>query len=235
TGHTVVEIAAGTGGVTVMAAVRVGVTGRVIATDLSAPMLRIAASKVAALPALPVDLVVMDGQQLGVRDHARDGLICQLGLMFFSDRHAGLQEFRRVLRAHGRLAVQTWSSPDRVPFFGLLSDALSRYFPNERTALYSPSALSDPDHLEDLLTAAGFDDVSVVTETRDVAFGSFDEYWSAIEAGGGRMGEFYLALSNANRRGVQAEVRERMAQFRAGSRLILKAEALIATGRNAER
>jgi len=155
--------------------------------------------------------------------------------MFFPDRNAGLQEFRRVLRAHGRLAVQTWSSPDRVPFFGLLSDALSRYFPNERAALYSPSALSDPDHLEDLLTAAGFDDVSVVTETRDVAFGSFDEYWSAIEAGGGRMGEFYLALSNANRRGVQAEVRERMAQFRAGSRLILKAEALIATGRNAER
>jgi ubiquinone/menaquinone biosynthesis C-methylase UbiE len=229
-GHTLLEVAAGTGGLTVMAAAAVGAAGHVIATDLSEPMLRVAASKVAALP---VNLVVMDGQQLGVRDRACDVLICQLGLMFFPDREAGLREFRRVLREHGRLGVQTWSSPDRVPFFGLLSDALSRYLPNERSALYSPAALSDPDHLERLLTTAGFDEVSIVKETRKVAFGSFDEYWGAIEAGGGRMGQFYLALRTAERRAVQAEVRERMAQFQAGRRLILKAEALIATGRNA--
>jgi len=145
----------------------------VIATDLSLPMLRVAKGKIAELS---LDLVVMDGQDLACRDRRFDVVICQLGLMFFPDARRGLQEFRRVLRQHGRLAVQVWSWPDRVSFFGVLADALSQYFPDQRDVLYSPAALADPDRLEQLLATAGFRDVSVVKETRDIAFESFDEY-----------------------------------------------------------
>src|SRR5215831_15858730 len=129
-------------------------------------MLRVAKGKIAGLP---LDLLVMDGQDLACRDRSVDVVICQLGLMFFPNVTRGLEEFRRVLRAHGRLAIQVWSRPERVAFFGMLADALSRYFPDQRDVLYSPAALADPDRLEQLLTTAGFRDVSLRKETRKIA------------------------------------------------------------------
>jgi ubiquinone/menaquinone biosynthesis C-methylase UbiE len=225
-GQKVLEVAAGTGALAGMAAAQVGVSGRVVVADLSLPMLRVAKGKIAGLAAAPV---VMDGQELACRDRSVDVVICQLGLMFFPDARRGIQEFRRVLRREGRLAVQVWSWPDRVPFFGVLADALCRYFPDHRDALYSPAALADPHRLERLL-AAGFRNLSVVMETREVAFESFDEYWSGIEAGGGRLGQFYLELGDRERRAVRDEVSGRMVPFESNGRLILRAEALIAVG-----
>jgi ubiquinone/menaquinone biosynthesis C-methylase UbiE len=229
-GQTVLDVAAGTGGLAVMAASRVGPSGRVIATDISLPMLHVAKGKIAGLP---MDLVVSDGQDLAWRDRSFDVVTCQLGLMFFPDARRGLREFRRVLRGHGWLAVQVWSTPDRVPFFGIVADALSRYYPEQRGILYLSSSLADPDHLQWLLSDAGFRHVSVVAETREVAFDSFKHYWSAIEAGAGRFGQFYLELPDDERRAVRDEVSRRMAQFESGRGLVLKAEALIGTGTNA--
>jgi SAM-dependent methyltransferase len=210
-GDRVLEVAAGTGGLTAMAGAAVGRSGRVLATDLSVPMLRMAKSKITGLPA---DLAVMDGQSLACRSASFDVVVCQLGLMFFPDASRGLQEFRRVLREHGRLAAQVWSSPNRVSFFGVLADALSQHLPDQRAALYSPAALADPVRLELLLLTAGFRDVAVVKETREVAFESFDEYWRGIEAGGGRFGQFYLELGGAERRAVRGEVSRRMTDVR---------------------
>jgi ubiquinone/menaquinone biosynthesis C-methylase UbiE len=229
-GQTVLDVAAGTGGLAVMAASRVGPSGRVIATDISLPMLHVAKGKI---PGLPVHLLVSDGQDLACRDRSFDVVTCQLGLMFFPDVRRGLREFRRVLRRHGRLAVQVWSEPDRVPFFGIVADALSRYYAEQRGILYLSSALADPDRLQWLLADAGFRDVSIVAHTREVAFDSFDHYWSAIEAGAGRFGQFYLQLPEDEHRAVRDEVCGRMAQFGSGGRLVLKAEALIGTGTNA--
>src|SRR5262249_3975474 len=177
-------------------------------------------------------LVGMDGQDLACKDRSVDVVICQLGLMFFPNVTRGLEEFRRVLRPHGRLAIQVWSRPDRVSFFGMLADALNRYFPDQRDVLYSPAALADPDRLEQLLATAGFRDVSVVKETREIAFTSFDEYWGGIEAGGGRLGQFYLGLRDAERRTVRDEVSRHMARFESSGLLVLEAEALIGTGNN---
>jgi ubiquinone/menaquinone biosynthesis C-methylase UbiE len=230
-GQKVLDVAAGTGALAVMAAAQVGISGRVTAADLSLPMLRVAKGKIAGLA---VDPVLMDGQDLACGDRTFDVVICQLGLMFFPDARRGVQEFRRVLRQHGRLAVQVWSWPDRVSFFGVLADALSRHFPDHRDMLYSPAALADPDRLEQLLATAGLRHVSVVKETREIAFESFDEYWSGIEAGGGRLGQFYLELGDRERRAVRDEVSRRMALFESNGRLVLRAEALIAVGINSD-
>ena len=61
TGHRVLDVATGTDEAATLAGSRVGTTGRVIGIDVSAPMLRIAASKVAKQA---VSLSLMDGQTL---------------------------------------------------------------------------------------------------------------------------------------------------------------------------
>jgi hypothetical protein len=96
--------------------------------------------------------------------------------------------------------------------------------------LFRPSALADPDQLRTLLTRARFADVSVTLEHRSLAYDSYEEYWEGIEAGGGRMGQFYLGLPSNRRRAVREEVERGMARFRSGSRLVLEAEAFIGRG-----
>jgi ubiquinone/menaquinone biosynthesis C-methylase UbiE len=231
-GDSVLDVAAGTGEAAVGFGSSVGARGRVLAVDLAPAMLRVAAGKLAGLP---VRLALMDGQRLACRSGVFDAVVCQLGLMFFPEPLRGLEEFRRVLRVGGRVAVQVWSRPERSPFFGLLADALSGEFPEpQRAELYQPSALGDPDRLRTLLSGAGFRDVSVTPERHRVSYESFDEYWEPIERGGSRLGQFYLGLPDRQRRMVRQQVFDRISPFRFGSRLDLEAEAFIGRGVKAD-
>jgi ubiquinone/menaquinone biosynthesis C-methylase UbiE len=231
-GDSVLDVAAGTGWAALGLGSRVGAQGRVLAVDLAPAMLRMAAAKLAGLS---VRLALMDGQRLACRSAVFDAVVCQLGLMFFPEPRRGLEEFRRVLRCGGRVAVQVWSRPARAPFFGILADAMSGAFPEEQRAeLYQPSALGDPDRLRGLLSGAGFRDVSVTAERRRVSYESFDEYWEPIERGGSRLGQFYLGLPGRQRRMVRQQVLDRMSAFRSGSRLDLEAEAFVGRGVKAD-
>jgi ubiquinone/menaquinone biosynthesis C-methylase UbiE len=223
----VLDVATGTGEAAIRAASFIGPAGKVIAIDVSQPMLTVAAAKVADQP---VSLMVMDGQALGFKDESFDAVVCQLGLMFFPDAARSLDEWRRVLRRGGRLAVCVWSTPERVPLFGILMDALSRHFPDERDVLYQPSALADAETLERLLIGSAFRQVRIIREIREHWFESFDDYWRPFEAGGGRHGQLYLRLPAMLRESVRDEVRERMAPFRVRGRLAMQAEVLFGTG-----
>ena len=172
----------------------------------------------------------MDGQRLACRSGIFDAVVCQLGLMFFPEPLRGLEECREPCASGGRIALQVWSQPDRVPFYGILADALIREFPDQRDALYRPSSLADPDRLLALLVRAGFRDVSVTPERHGLAFESFEEYWQPIEAGASRIGQFYLELPESRRQVVREEVRGRMSSFQSGGRLTLEAEAFIGRG-----
>jgi SAM-dependent methyltransferase len=151
-----------------------------------------------------------------VRDASFHAVVCQLGLMFFPEPGRGLEEFWRVLRLGGRVALQVWSRPDRVPFYGFLADALSPHLPPEqRDTLHLPWRLAD--RLSELLMEAGFHEVSITPERRRIAFESFEDYWEPIEAGASRIGQFYLALPERRRRAVRVEVQTRMAPLRSGT------------------
>jgi ubiquinone/menaquinone biosynthesis C-methylase UbiE len=226
-GQRLLEVSAGTGALAEAAGALLGSAGRLIATDISLPMLRIAHGK---LPSPPVSAVAMDGGALACHEASCDAVICQLGLMYLPDLDRGLREFHRVLRPRGRVAVQVWSVPERVQYLGMLSDALSRHYPAQRDEVYSPSKLGDPARLEQLLRGAGFQDVAVAVETRALTFASFDDYWGAVEAGAGKLGQLYLDLPGEARRTVREEVAQRMAPLESGGQLVLRSEALIGTG-----
>jgi ubiquinone/menaquinone biosynthesis C-methylase UbiE len=226
-GHRVLDVATGTGEAAMLAAARLGTTGRVVGIDISPPMLRVAASK---LTNQPVSLLLMNGETLAFRDRTFDAVICQLGLMFLPDPATALDEWTRVLRRGGRLAVCVWGAPERVPLFGILMDELSRYFPDERALLYQPSAYADENVLERLLAGAALKAIRVTRETRAHRFKSFDEYWQPFEAGGGRHGQLFVRLPAAARQTVRDEVRKRMAPFFAQGELEIRADVLFASG-----
>lgn len=226
-GSRVLDVASGTGEAALGAVTRVGRTGMVIASDISAGMLKAARSRFPG----SYQAVVTDGQKLAFRDASFDAVICQLGLMFFPNPAAGLGEFRRMLHAGGGAAVCVISTPDRAPMWGLLAQALSRQLPAQRETLHLSFALADDDRLQSLFAEAGFRDIKVSREVRSGSVESFEEYWSAIETGTGQQPLIYASLPEAQRHAVRDEVRQGLSRFELDGRLELSVEMLIASGR----
>jgi SAM-dependent methyltransferase len=227
TGQRVLDVATGAGLSAVEAAALIGPSGLVLATDISLPMLERAKRNTGGLP---VRLVVMDGHALACRDASFDAVICLLGLMFFGDAARGLAEFRRVLRPAGRVALCVTTTPDRT-VYGRVFEAARPYLPPERDTMGWNFALSEPHRLEALLLEAGFRDVAVSREIPQVSFGSLDDYWAAMEAGGGLSGAAYCALSPEDRQAVRDEVRRSLLGSRADGPFAVEMEVLLGSGR----
>jgi ubiquinone/menaquinone biosynthesis C-methylase UbiE len=227
-GCRVLDVSTGTGEAARMALPLVGIEGLVVGVDISPAMLASARTRLQGAPFLPV---AADGQALPLRDGSFDAVVCQLGLQFLPDPARGLGEFRRVLRADGRVAICVISIPDRAPMWGNLADVLSRFLPELRDVLFLSFALHDPNRLEAMLAGAGFHDIRVERMTREDSFESFADYWEPIEAGVGSIPQAYLRLAIDERRAVREEVRSRLSRFERDGKLSMSVEMLIGSGR----
>jgi SAM-dependent methyltransferase len=166
-GDAVLDVATGPGTVARLAAARVGETGRVTGVDLSPAMLAIARAKGGG-----VEYVASPADALAVDDGAYDVVTCQQGLQFFPDKPAALREMRRASREGARLGVAVWRAIEESPFFAALRDAVGRALGADAAALYAggPWGMTGEDALAELVSAAGFGDVTVTAERLPVTF-----------------------------------------------------------------
>ena len=109
-GMRVLDVATGTGLAAEAALAAVGLSGSVVAADISRAVER-ARERLGGAPNAIV--AVEDGQSLTFADESFDAVLCSLGLMFFPDPARGLSEFHRVLRPGGRAAVSVNTVPER--------------------------------------------------------------------------------------------------------------------------
>lgn len=223
-GARVLEVASGTGQATSALALAVGPSGRVIATDAAVGMVAATRDAVAG----PVAFAAMDGQRLAARDESVDGVVCMLGLALLADPGEGLLEFHRVLRPDGRAALGVWAEPDRAPFPGIVAEVLSRSLPLLDLGLATAFSLGDESRIETLLRDTGFEDVSVVRESRPVKFDSFEDLWGPVEAAARAA---LHAVSAAARRAIREQMRARVAAYATRGQLVMDCEVLLASAR----
>lgn len=154
-GDVVVDLAAGTGAVTRVAARVAGSDGRVVATDISARMLAFAV-RGARPGSAAVTTSVCAAGALDLDDGSADVVLCQQGLQFMPDRAQVLRECRRVLRPGGTLAVAVWAAGEPLAPFDAFASALS----TEERELSNQSVTMSVHSIVDALCLAGFTDVS---------------------------------------------------------------------------
>jgi SAM-dependent methyltransferase len=156
----VVETAAGTGILT--RALRDALPGRtkIIATDVSSPMLEIARRKFAR--GEPMVLQPADAVNLNFDDACCDLLVCQFGHMFFSEQQQALDTAFRVLEDGGHYLMSVWDSHEFNPHAELAHRVAGTFFPDDPPQFLAlPHAFSAIDPIKDGLMAAGFSSVEI--------------------------------------------------------------------------
>jgi ubiquinone/menaquinone biosynthesis C-methylase UbiE len=225
-GMHVLDIATGTGLSAEAALAAVGPTGHVTAADISPAMVRKTRERLGKEPNVVIS--VEDGQALSFVDESFDAVLCNLGLMFFSDPARGLSEFRRVLRPGGRAAVSVNTVVERS-YNHQINVMIARYAPGLAKSVARTFALGKASKLQLLFNEAGFADFETDTVRHTFVLPSFDAYYGPFERGGASTGQALAALPEEIRRAIREEVRRDLADT--GGPVEAEAEYRIASGR----
>lgn len=109
-GERVLDLACGTGLVTLPAAEAVGPSGEVVGTDISQRMVELVAERAAERGIRHASFDRMDAEDLRFPDSSFDAVLCGLGLMYVPDPLRSLEEMLRVLRPGGRAVCAVWGA-----------------------------------------------------------------------------------------------------------------------------
>jgi ubiquinone/menaquinone biosynthesis C-methylase UbiE len=230
-GHRVLDVAAGTGEQTILAARRVGPTGGVLATDISASMLNLAAEAVREAGLTNVETRVMDAANLDLEEDSFDAVICRQALMFFPEPLKALIGMRRAAKPRSKVVASVFSSAERNPFQALSFAIVRRIanMPSPGAGQPGIFALGDPSVLEGVFRAAGFLDVVIQPVPMPRRFRSADEAIKPL-----RTNPLFLQLlpklSDSERDKAWMEIAQEFSRFQAPNGLEIPGEYLMAVG-----
>jgi ubiquinone/menaquinone biosynthesis C-methylase UbiE len=166
-GDTFLDVAAGTGGLSLPAA-RLG--AKVLATDWAPKMIEHFNARAGA-EGLDAVGRVMDCHALDIADDTYDLTGSQFGVMLVPDQAQALREMVRVTKPGGRVLLIAYGNPDEFEALHLFINAVQAVIPEfEGPAEDEPLLefqVADPDVLRQRLIDAGLTDVTVDTSNRE--------------------------------------------------------------------
>src|SRR2546423_1133323 len=174
----VLELACGTGILTLVLRDRLPATVRLVATDLNEPMIRNAATKFTHNAA--IEWKQADASSLPFDDKSFDAVLCQFGIMFVPDKALCAREAHRVLKPGGAFLFNVWDSMEHNDLGRIAHETISSFFEKEPPTFYQvPFGYYDQAEIKRVIEAGGFSNVhvdvisktSVATRAEDAAIG----------------------------------------------------------------
>ena len=162
-GHRVLDVAAGTGEQTLAAARRVGPAGSILATDIAAQMLALAAEAAVEAGLRNVETRVRDARDLDLEPESFDAAISRLALMLVPERARAMAGIHRALKTGKKFVALVLATAGECPFIALPMGIAARRAGTPQAAFGDPGmfALGDPAMLEAAYRDAGFREVNV--------------------------------------------------------------------------
>lgn len=226
-GERVLDVACGTGVVARLAAQRVGAAGTVAGLDVNPGMLAVASS------VTPSDLSIewheASAESIPLSDESFDVVLCQMGLQFVPDKHAALREMYRVLAAGGRLILNMPGPTPRL--FAIMEEALAHHIGAQAAGFVNQVfSLHDTDELRDLIDSAGFRDVTVQANIKQLHLPPPEQFlWQYVYST--PLVGALAKVDDERRRALERDVVAEWQEFVKDHALVFQARIIIATAR----
>jgi len=177
-GEHLLEIGCGTAAVTLPLARAVGERGRVVAVDISEPMLEVARQRVAESGLRNVTLLLGDAQLFAFEQAAFDIVTSRMGVMFFAEPVTAFRNIHGALKTDGRLVFACWAPLAENRHWLISYEIAVRLLGPPAT---SPEhevgqlAFGNPNYVRRILAGAVFADISIERAHPTIIGGSAEE------------------------------------------------------------
>jgi SAM-dependent methyltransferase len=232
-GASVLDVAAGAGDQTLDIAQRIGLQGRVLATDLSPGILALAQKNARQAGFNNVQTQVVDGEDMQVEPASFDAVICRLGLMFFPDPLQGLHGMHRALRPGGRICTMVFSRPESNPCIGILMSTAFRYAGLPARDPFQPGgllSLGKPGLADELFRAAGFQNVATTALEAPFRMPTAHHYLNFIRSSASPIQQILGRLAPDVAAAAWAEMEDRLGVFTTADGWVGPNELLLTAG-----
>ena len=163
-GEKILEIGCGTGTMTLALAEHVKTSGKILAADISHPMLELAISRGKAAPLKCISFVEADAQVYTFPTGQFDALFSRFGVMFFEDPIAAFRNFHGAVRKGGRLVYVCWADRKDNPWIRIPTGASKEFLeipPPPETDAPGQFAMEREARVREILGKAGWSKIEL--------------------------------------------------------------------------
>lgn len=223
-GDRALDVACGTGLVSLRMAEAVGPSGMVVGTDISGQMIEAARRIAAERGFANVSFERGDAEELPFADATFDAAGCAFGLMYVPDPEQALREMRRLLRPGGRAVAAVWGARHKCGWAEIFPITDARVASEVCPMFFH---LGTQDMLARTFAAAGFAEIRTERLATTLCYATADDALGAVFRGG-PVALAYSRFDEPTRRAVHAEYLDSIAAYRAEDGYHLPGEFVVA-------
>jgi ubiquinone/menaquinone biosynthesis C-methylase UbiE len=227
----ILDIAAGTGepGLTIASIVK---EGKVIITDLSEDMLKIAAENAALRGIKNVETRACDVCELPFDDNTFDAISCRFGFMFFPDMLLAAKEMVRVLKPGGRIATSVWNVPEKNFWVTAIMGTINKNMELPAPPPGSPGMFrcAKEGFMADLFLQAGLKNIAVKEVSGKLNCKTTDVYWNMMTEVGAPIVAALSKADEAMKEKIKKEVYSTVNEKYPGDDFKIDSSALVIYG-----